>query len=251
MSISGFSRSFLIMALLLSSAACGSEKAGGGKATSGKSASPAAVAAQPGADWLSMIEKTSEGGYRIGNPNARVQLVEFASLTCPHCGEFHEKAMPILKRDYIAKGLVSYELRTYVRDPADYAAAMLSRCQSPVAFFGHVDGFFDSQRDWGQKLGKMSEDFQKQINTASPQQRVTMLARYLGFDARVKARGIGEKRFEQCLTDRKLDAEISEIRNQADVIYKISGTPSFLINGELQNNVFSWETLKPLLDSAL
>ena len=142
MSISGFSRSFLVMALLLSSAACGQDKGEGKKSASANKA----VAAQPGTDWVAMIEKTPEGGYRMGNPNARVQLVEFASLTCPHCADFTKEAGPVLKRDYIAKGLVSYELRTFARDPADYAASMLSRCQSPAAFFGHVEGFFGTQR---------------------------------------------------------------------------------------------------------
>lgn len=248
MSISGVSRSFLVMALLLSSAACGSEKSGG-KASSGQSGKAAAV--QPGVDWVAMVEKTPEGGFRMGNPNARVQIVEFASLTCPHCADFTKEAVPVLKRDYISKGLVSYEYRSFARDPADYAASMLSRCQSPAAFFAHIDSFFATQRTWSEKLYKMSPEFQNQLKTKTPQQQVIALARYLGFDAQVKARGIGEKRFEQCLTDPKLDAEITEIRQQGNVIYNISGTPSFLINGELQNNVFSWEKLKPLIDGAL
>src|SRR3954463_15313398 len=75
-----------------------------------------------GGDWTMVTNATPQGGFMMGNPNAKVKLVEYGSLTCPHCREFDEKGVPTLIGTYIKSGQVNWEFRNYVRDSFDIAA---------------------------------------------------------------------------------------------------------------------------------
>ena len=150
--------------------ACGQEssEAAGNKAGSApKAAAPAAKA-----NWLEAVKATPEGGFAIGNPNAPVKLIEFASLTCPHCRDFHEMAMPTIKGEYVAKGKVYYEFRNFVLNPADYGATMLARCQGPSAFFGLADAFFKNQQAWIEPFTKLTEAQTASLQSMSPDEQV-------------------------------------------------------------------------------
>ena len=117
---------FLASAAMLATA-CNAEK---GSATANSAAEVTAkpVPAPNNGDWSSIVSKTAEGGFIMGNPNAKVKLVEFGSLTCPHCAEFEEKGGNALIENYVKKGLVSWEFRNFVRDPVDMTATLLARC---------------------------------------------------------------------------------------------------------------------------
>ena len=75
-----------------------------------------------------MVVRTPEGGYLMGNPKANVKLIEFGSMTCPHCAEFEEQRGEQLIDTYVKSGRVSYEFRNFVRDPFDLAASLIARC---------------------------------------------------------------------------------------------------------------------------
>jgi len=98
----------------------------------------APIAAPAGKNWVDMAAETPEGGFRIGNPNAPIKLVEYASHTCPHCAEFSVTGAAPLDA-YVGKGTVSYEIRNLVRDPVDLTVAMLARCGPPEAFHPLAD----------------------------------------------------------------------------------------------------------------
>ena len=116
--------------LALGIAACGEEKKSETASLSG--APIAAIPPPPGQSWADMVLKTPEGGYRMGNPAAPIKLVEYGSLTCPHCAEVAEKGSAELRDQYVASGRVSFEFRNFVRDPVDLAAAMLTRSEEVV-----------------------------------------------------------------------------------------------------------------------
>lgn len=253
-------RAIRVMSLLLPVAAlvgCGNESSGNAAqavqpaASKTASATTSAAAAAPARDWVAVVEKTPEGGFRIGNPDAEVKLLEFASLTCPHCRDFHAQAMAPLKKDYIASGKVSYELRNFVLNPADFAATLLVRCQGPGPYYKLVDSFFETQSSWIEPFTKFTEEDQKRLNAIPAEQRIVTYADEGGLDELMKARGMSKARFEQCLMDPAAAAELDRIRTDAVTTYKVTGTPSFVINGKKQDDVYGWEALRPKLDAAL
>ena len=115
-------------------------------------------------DWSTVVTKTAEGGFVMGNPNAKVKLVEFGSMTCPHCAEFEEQGGKPLIDNYVKKGLVSWEFRNFVRDPFDMAATLLARCGGEANFFGMTRTLFHDQKNW---IGKMQAADQAQLAGAA------------------------------------------------------------------------------------
>jgi len=85
--------------------------------------------------------------YSLGSPKAKVQVVEYASLSCPHCAKFNEEVFPAFKAKYVDTGQVRYTLREMLTPPAEVAAAgfLLARCAGPAKYFGVVDAVFRSQ----------------------------------------------------------------------------------------------------------
>src|SRR5918998_1867242 len=106
---------------MLPSAACNADKGSDSAPAAAQSELPK-VARPANGDWSQVVTKTPEGGFMMGDPQAKVRLLEFASMTCPHCKEFDETGVQPLIDKYVKSGQVSYELRNYVRDGFDVAA---------------------------------------------------------------------------------------------------------------------------------
>jgi protein-disulfide isomerase len=240
-----------VSAVALMLAACGEKTAT--PDTSGAADAPAgpAVAAPAGQNWVDVVAATPEGGFRMGNPDARVKLVEFASLTCPHCREFHEAAAATLKSKYVACGNVSYEYRNFVLNGPDYAATVLARCQGPAAFFGLLDNFYADQMGWTEPFGRIGKADQEALSKLPEDQAIARMAELGGLADYVKLRGIPRAKFDQCLADPAQLKAVNDLRNQAVNELKLTGTPSFIINGTVQEGVFSWADLETKLQAAL
>jgi protein-disulfide isomerase len=99
-------------------------------------------------DWTRTVVATPDGGFRIGNPQAKVAVVEFMSFTCPHCGAFAAEGFPAIRDKYVRTGKVSFEMRSALRDRADLVAATLAQCAGPAHFFAMADALFAAQSDW-------------------------------------------------------------------------------------------------------
>ncbi len=218
-----------------------------------KSASPGAKPAGKPASkpWTEVVSMTPEGGIRMGNPNARVKLVEFASLTCPHCKDFHEAASATIKSKYVASGDVSYEFRNFVLNGPDYAASLLARCQGAGPFFGLLNSFFTDQASWVEPFTKLSPEEQKKLQALPQDQQIIGLAQAGKLDAYVRTRGIPKARFDACLSDQAALKTLADMRTQATETYKLTGTPGFIINGKTQADTYDWKTLEPKLQAAL
>lgn len=211
----------------------------------------AAAAAKPGTDWLNVTAATPEGGFRLGNPNAKVKLIEFASLTCPHCKDFHAEALPTIKAKYVASGNVSYEFRNFVLNGPDYAASLLARCQGAAPFFGLLGAFYTDQTSWVEPFTKLTEADSARLGALPQDKQIAALAETGKLDAYVRARGIPRAKFDQCLADKKAVDTLAALRTQATDTYKLTGTPGFIINGKTQEGVFTWAGLEPKLQAAL
>src|SRR4029453_9791363 len=159
---------FLASAALLAPA-CNAEK--GATNGSGPEVTAAAVPAPSNGDWTTVVTRTPEGGFVMGNPNAKVKLVEFGSLTCPHCAEFEERGGKALVDNYVKKGLVSWEFRNFVRDPLDMTATLLARCGGEANFFGLTRTLFHDQRSWVGKIQAADPAQMQALQTMSPAQQ--------------------------------------------------------------------------------
>jgi protein-disulfide isomerase len=243
----------LLAATALTLAACNDSKPADSAGTPAGEATVAAgaVAAPAGQNWVEVVAATPEGGFRMGNPNAKVKLVEFASLTCPHCREFHEAAAETIKSKYVASGNVSYEFRNFVLNGPDFAATVLARCQGETAFFGLLNAFFADQAGWTEPFSRIPKADQDALSKLPEDKAIARMAELGGLADYVKLRGIPRAKFDQCLADPAQVKAINDLRNQAVNEYKLTGTPSFIINGTVQEGNYTWADLEPKLQAAL
>ncbi|KAB7644346.1 thioredoxin domain-containing protein [Polymorphobacter fuscus] len=243
-------RSILLAGLALATAACGDKTAETAK-TETTTTTTGAAAVPAGTDWTKVTAATPEGGFRIGNPDAKVKLLEFASLTCPHCSEFHEAAMATIRDKYVASGNVSYEFRNFVLNGPDYAASMLARCQGAEPFFGLLAAFFTDQTSWTEPFTKLTPEDSKRLSALPEDQQIAALAELGKLDEYMRTRGMPRAKFDQCLADKAALEKLAALRTQATDTYKLTGTPGFIINGVTQEGVFTWDALEPKLKAAL
>lgn len=240
---------FLASATLLATA-CNAEK-GAANASGNTEVAAKAVPAPNNGDWSTIVTKTPEGGFLMGNPNAKVKLVEFGSLTCPHCAEFEERGGQKLIDDYVKKGLVSWEFRNFVRDPFDMTATLLARCGGEASFFGLTRNLFKDQRDWIGKIQAADPAKLQSLQAMSPAQQFSAIADLGGLKQYAAMRGVARAKGEQCLSNEAEINKLVQMNTDAATTYNIPGTPTFLINNEVVDQTATWELLEPKIKEAL
>jgi protein-disulfide isomerase len=236
--------------LALTIAGCGSGGDNGQSAATSGNVTLTKVAPPAGTQWTDVVEKTAEGGFRMGNPNAEVKLIEFGSRSCPHCAKFDEDSGP-LRTTYVASGNVSYEFRDFMIHPEDPAAAALGQCGGPAPFFALLDQMFAEQPNTFARLEKIPPEAAAQLQSKPASEQVAWFAENAGYLDFVKQRGISEEKARSCLADQKaLEALVAT--NQRDTSqYNITGTPTFVVNGKVVDGVNDWAGLEPVLKGAL
>ncbi len=163
---------------------------------------------------VSLVELMAPGplpDIAVGDAKAPCTIVEYASMTCPHCAHFEEATWPELKKQYIDTGKVRFIFREFPLDPLAAAAAMLARCvgkDSPDKYFAMIEILFKQQRDWA---------------VAKPIPPLMAIA---------KQAGLSEDSFNKCLNDQKLLSSIEAERERAASKFGVNSTPTFFINGE-------------------
>jgi len=150
------------------------------------------------------------GEQTLGNPDAPVTVIEYASVTCSHCADFHTHHFPALKSRYIDTGKVRFIFREFARDQLDMAGFMLARCAGNDKFFPVVDTLFERQQSWA-----FGQD-----------RRGPLLAI-------AKQAGMSEASFEQCLTNQQIENGLRAVRDRAADKFGVTGTPTFFINGKI------------------
>ena len=225
---------------LLTAAALGlAASLGPAPAQKGRPAAPAAR------DWTKTIVATPEGGFRMGNPNAALKLVEYGSLACSQCADFSAEAMPALLPQ-VRSGSLSFEYRSFILNGPDLAATILSRCSGPANYFRLNSQFFSAQPQWMAKLQALPKEESAKLAALPREQQLQRVATLAGFDTIAARGGVAPARAKQCLSDPTAVARLVQMNQQAAAL-GVTGTPSFLVNGKLAEGVHSWSALQPFL----
>ena len=209
-----------------------------------------AVPGMAARDWTRTVSATPDGGYLVGNPKAPIKVIEYCSLTCPHCRHFAETGMAPLKTGYIAKGKVSLELRNFVLNAPDFSASLLMRCGSPAQAVRLFDQAFAAQEELFKGAYALSQDAIGRINAAPMDERPAALAREAGIDKWFIAKGISAKQAAACFADTKRSDALVNLRKVAATKLNVQGTPAFLVNGTLIDGT-GWDNLEPAIVKAL
>lgn len=179
-------------------------------------------------DWTRTVTATPTGAYVLGNPAAKVRLVEYLSYTCPHCAHFTKDAATPLKANYVRSGKVAVEFRHAIRDGLDLSAALLTRCGAAGGFFTRSEAVFANQ-------GAMFEAVEKwQAANPAPANMdaaVKAFAQGSGLGTLMARHGVAPARQAQCLADPKMRATLIAQTKEAWETRKIGGVPYFLVNG--------------------
>jgi protein-disulfide isomerase len=168
------------------------------------------------------------GDVALGPADAKVTIVEYASLTCSHCAAFHKETWPELKKRYIDTGKVRFILREFPLDPLATAGFMLARCDGEGKYYPITDLLFDQQRNWA--------------FTEKPLDALRSMMRQAGFS---------QEKFDACLKDQKLYDAVNAVKNRGMDQFKVDSTPTFFINGQRHPGNLSIDELEKIIKPLL
>lgn len=211
-------------------------------------AAPLAITAAPATTprpWTNVASPIATGSYLIGNPRARVKLVEYVSYTCPHCAHFAAESGPALKA-MIRSGSVSVEIRNQVHDAMDLAATALARCAGPAAFPALHEAFYARQQQWYERGAAWSQGNAERISSWPQLAQMKALADGAGLVEIATAAGAPAAAIDACFAT---DAQVKRAIAVSESTGKVPGTPAFEINGKLIEGV-GWAQLEPRLRAA-
>jgi protein-disulfide isomerase len=165
----------------------------------------------------------------LGNPKAKVVLIEYAAFSCPICAAFSKEVMPQIKANYIDKGKVFYVFRLFPRMPEDGIAEKLARCLPKEKYFGMADVFFANQKAWDPEFGV--HDGPAQLGKLALQA------------------GMKKDQINACAADPADNDRINQVAQEAVERYGLTGTPTLVINGTAQpSGSMDYTDLAKLLD---
>ncbi|WP_300973681.1 thioredoxin domain-containing protein [Sphingomonas sp. LHG3406-1] len=196
--------------------------------------SPAVAPVQaPNGDWSKLVTQTTEGGMLMGNPQAKVKVVEFGSMSCHVCAEFATTDEPKLVEQYVKTGNVSFEFRNFVRDSLDITMSLVTRCAGATPqFFALTNGMYAEQKNFFDRIQAVPEAELQGLQNQPPAQQFQRMAQLAGIQEWAAQRGLPSGRTSQCLANQAEIDRLVQMNSDASSSYDIPGTPTFLVNGE-------------------
>lgn len=177
------------------------------------------------------LMKSPEGldELSFGSADAKITVVEYASMTCPHCAHFTNDVFGDFKKKYIDTGKVRYIFRDFPLDNLAAAVSMLARCAGKDKALPMIETFYAKQQDWAFASG-------------SPVPKLFDIAKQAGFT---------QESFDKCLTDQKLLDKITTERTRASDVFGVNATPTFFINGKRLQEAPSMEAFDKVIGPLL
>jgi len=238
-------------AALLALAGCNKNKNETGGAVANQTVTITQATPPAGGTWADVVNATSDG-VMMGNPNAKVKLVEIASLGCPYCKRFEDEGVPHLL-DYVKSGQMSWEFRPYlIHGPVDMAANLIAHCNGVKSFFPLVQAFYKDQPVWMGKVEATPQDKLERIQNLPTNQVFVAMANLAGLQDWAAVRGVPQVKSNQCLSNQKMIDHEVQVTSDVNTQYPdFKGTPSFVINGTLLTDTGTWGKLQPQLQDAI
>jgi protein-disulfide isomerase len=178
-------------------------------------------------DMAKLLEPGALPDVSIGKDDAKVTIVEYMSMTCPHCARFHNDIFEPIKAKYVETGKVKFILREFPLDTRATAAIMLARCAPKEQYFPMVSALFKSQMTWA-----TAEDGRGALLQMS------------------KLAGFTQESFEACLTNQKLLDDVNTVRDKGSKDYGVDSTPTFFINGNRYAGEMTVAEMSAIIDAA-
>lgn len=168
----------------------------------------------------------------LGDPNAPVKIIEYMSMTCSHCANFHVRTFDEIKKRYVDTGKVYFIVREFPfpQDTASLAAFMLARCTTEERYFPFVSTLLKQQGAWAAPADGDVRNAMLQMS---------------------KLAGFTQESFQACLTNQKLLDDVNAVRERGAKEFGVTATPTFLINGKRYSGDMSVDTMSALIDSML
>jgi protein-disulfide isomerase len=173
------------------------------------------------ADEKELLKPGPLGDNIIGDAKAPVTIIEYASMTCPHCAAFHMNTYPKLKEKYIDTGKMRLIFREFPLDNLSLAAFMLMRCVDKSKYFAFVDILFKKQREWS--------------GSSDPRTALFKIAKFAG---------LTKEQFDNCIKNEKIARAVREVGDIGSKKFNVDSTPTFFINGKVLRGNASLETFE-------
>lgn len=216
-------------------------------ATSSTPSVAAPTTPPPGKQWSDVIVPTNEGGLVMGNPNAPVKMVEYGSLSCPHCAKLAQDGMDKIVNTYVKSGKLSYEFRSFAIHPQDVPLTVLVRCAPTEATFGLIEQIYanfmamETRSEQGFPKAKEAQNLPKA-------QQLIAISDALGYTDFFSARGLPVDKQHACLADTAAATKVA--KQSEDISAKgIDSTPTVFINGNKQSTT-EWAEIDKALIAA-
>jgi len=163
----------------------------------------------------------------LGNAEAPITIIEYSSLTCPHCAKFHKETLPEVKDEWVETGKARIVYRHFPLDGLALRAAMVANCMDGDRYFTFLEALFHGQKLWAQ--------------ASDPVQALSQVAALAGLNG---------ERFEACIEDESVANAILERRKHGETTYDISSTPTFIVNGKKVEGAIGYEAFNNVLEEA-
>ena len=195
--------------------------------TSSTAPSASAPRASGTVDMAKLLEEGALPDKVLGEADAPVTIVEYASMTCGHCANFHRNTLPAIKENYIDTGKARLIMREFPFDPRAEAGFMLARCADDK-YFAMIDVLFQQQNNW--------------VSAENAREALLQLARLAGFS---------QESFEACLTNQPLLDDVRAVRQRGANDFGVDATPTFFINGNKYSGALTVAEMSAVIDSML
>ena len=191
-------------------------------------AAPAATASGP-AFVITPHDRT------LGNPKAKVTLIEYAAPSCPVCAHFNADTFPLVKQNYIDTGKVFYVFRLFPLRPDDGAAEKIARCLPEDKYLTFIDLLFKNQPKWDVEFGVQSPE-----------------GVHAGLVQVGRIAGMSAEQVDQCMVNKAEDDRINKVASDGEARYGINATPTFILNGvKIGSGNLPFDTVSKLLDAEI
>lgn len=178
-------------------------------------------------DLAKLLEAGALPEMELGNPQAKVTVIEYASMTCGHCAAFHGSTFKAIEEKYIKTGQIRFIFREYPFDALAEAGFLLARCNEKV-YFPMVSALFSAQSNW--------------VRAEKPSEALFQISKQAGFT---------EESFNACLKNQEVLDKIRQVRTKGGEAYGVEATPTFFINGKKFSGNMSADVFSALIDAEM